>query len=692
MHRITVRKYSDGNPFASQLPGNIMSRFHDRSAGKTTRRLNLQLNARVKASALTTLSLASLWLASEQVRAADAVPPAATSAIAPQPNRLAAGGPIQLTIAAADTGAAAAAREAANRGPNCSGALRDQSHITVPVGKSTMLQLPEPIRSRSLGNPAIVQAMLVSPQTLYLLGLETGSTNMIVQGRSGSCSVIDVTVGMDPGGLQSALRDLMPEARNVRVSAAADSLVLSGRVADSVQAQKIVDIANAFVARQSRSPLQAPMQQAVMPGAGGGAMPPQAMLTMSVGGPGMNNLGAGNSGEPLRSARIINMLSIEAPQQVMLEVKVAEVSKSLIDQLGAAANLNGAFGSWNFGLLANFLSGAPDLLSFSKANNLPLKFALDAQRGDGLVKVLAEPNLMAISGQEASFLAGGKVFIPVPQSNINGVATIILQEETFGVGLKFTPTVLENGRINLKVAPEVSELSPTGVSLTAPGTAGTTILPLINTRRASTTLQVFDGQSFAIGGLIKSNVTGSLKAIPGVGELPVLGTLFRSTSFQQDRSELLFVVTPRLVKPLPANYPLPTDTFGTPVPGEVYLNGNMEGRVQPRPAAMPTAPTAPTAPMAPAPTPGPAALPAVPAPGTQPAPLTQLQPATATPVAYTAPAARELASQPAAPAPVPRTMPDAYAALPASTPSSASASTSPPLREEIVADARTTAQ
>lgn len=552
------------------------------------RRIAPHLNA----TALAVAALGTLWLGTAQAQAGVEAAMVTSNAAAPtKPLRVAATGPVQLTIGG-EPAAAAAVRDNSVKGPNCVGTMREHREIVVPVGKSTMVQMPEPVRNRTLGNPNVAQAMLVSPQTLYVLGQEVGSTNMIVQGRSGSCSVIDVVVGADPGGLQATLRDLMPEARRVRVSSAADSLVLTGAVTDAVQAQKVLDIANAFVIRQTRGPAQT--QQGAAPGAQNSAL---------------SGTNPSTAGMPVRSPRIINMLVVEAPQQVMLEVKVAEVSKSLIDQMGAAANLNGAFGSWSFGLLANFLSGATDLLQFSKANNLPLQFALDAQKGDGLVKILAEPNLMAISGQEASFLAGGKVFIPVPQSVGGTATTIILQEETFGVGLRFTPTVMENGRINLKVAPEVSELSPTGVALTAPNVSGTTILPLINTRRASTTLQVYDGQSFAIGGLIKNNITGSLRALPGAGELPVVGALMRSTKFQQDRTELLFVVTPRLVKPLPANYPLPTDSFGPTIPGEVYLNGNMEGHVQ-QPVSPPPGAATPAALPNAAPSAMPAAAPA----------------------------------------------------------------------------------
>ncbi|MNM97910.1 Type II secretion system protein D precursor [compost metagenome] len=181
---------------------------------------------------------------------------------------------------------------------------------------------------------------------------------------------------------------------------------------------------------------------------------------------------------------------------------------------------------------------------------------------------------------------------------LNGAGTVTLQEEEFGVGLKFTPTVLANGRIHLKVAPEVSELSPTGATVSGSTLAGQTVLPLITTRRASTTVQMRDGESFAIGGLLTDSARGSLKALPGAGEVPVLGTLFRSTQYQQDLTELVFVITPRLVKPMQTNnYPLPTDSFSTPNPLSLYFMGNMEGSGKPAPLPAP-APSQPAAPAA----------------------------------------------------------------------------------------------
>ncbi|AOI61729.1 type II and III secretion system protein family protein [Burkholderia diffusa] len=496
-------------------------------------------------------------------------------------------GPMQMTISMAPAPAAAPAASAGPlRGPNCVGAVRESTSVSVPLGKSLLVPMPEPVRNRTIGNPAVAQATMVSPQTLYILGLSVGTTNMIVQGRSGACRVIDVAVGADAGGLQASLMQLMPNERDIHVSTAAGTIVLAGTVSNSQAAQQAVQIARAY---------------GDSAGEGGG-----------------------------KSAGVLNMLAVTSPQQVMLEVKVAEVSKTLINQMGSAFNIQGGFGSWSGALVSNLLAGVASGAVFNKANNKPFSIAADAQNTDNLVKILAEPNLVTISGQEATFLAGGKIFIPVPQSSGTGTSSITLQEEEFGVALKFTPTVLGNGRISLKVAPEVSELSQTGVTLSATNIGGTSILPLITTRRASTTVQMGDGESFAIGGLIKDNASGALKAIPGVGEVPVLGALFRSTSFQQDRTELIFVITPHLVKPLQtADVPLPTDSFSKPNEADVYATGNMEGRKGVRKPGAQPADGAMNAPQTPAPAPAPqsaapaAALPAprAPQPAEAPAPV-----------------------------------------------------------------------
>ncbi|MDN7183089.1 type II and III secretion system protein family protein [Caballeronia sp. SEWSISQ10-4 2] len=486
-------------------------------------------------------------------------------------------GPMQMTISmnpapAQPTGAM---QGGAARGPACTRTQSEQSTVVVPVGKSTLLHTAEPVRNRTLGNPQVAQATMVSPQTLYVVGLAVGTTNMIVQGKSGACEVINVVVNADSGGLQTSLSQLMPDEPNIRVATVAGDLVLAGRVSSAQAAGQAQEIAKAYARSSAPS--------------------------------------SGNGNGNGKTASVLNMMSVDSPQQVMLEVKVAEVSKTLLNQMGAALNIQGGFGSWSGALVSSLLAGVSSIIDVNKANNRPFNIAVDAQHGDNLVKILAEPNLVTLSGQEATFLAGGKVFIPIPQSNSGGGTTITLQEEEFGVGLKFTPTVLAGGRINLKVAPEVSELSPTGVAVGATNTTGFSILPLITTRRASTTVQMNDGESFAIGGLIKSNATGTIKALPGVGEVPVLGALFRSTSFQQDLTELVFIITAHLVKPAQtaSNYPLPTDSFTKPSEADVYLMGNMEGRGaagNAKPVPLTQAPAAP-APTQQAPAPAPALAP-----------------------------------------------------------------------------------
>jgi hypothetical protein len=212
---------------------------------------------------------------------------------------------------------------------------------------------------------------------------------------------------------------------------------------------------------------------------------------------------------------------------------------------------------------------------------------IDAQSQDALVRVLAEPNIMAVSGQSASFLSGGKIYIPVRQGN----GAVSLEERQYGVGLKFHPTVLDGGRVNLKLTTEASELSQTGAVLS--GSDGTsTIMPVVSTRQIDTTVQLGDGQSFAVAGLIRNNLTQSVSRFPGLGDLPVLGALFRSTAFQKDQTELVFVVTPRLVQPI-AQAVLPTDVHREPSRQNAILDGKAEGA--PRPPASPTAPRAPAA-------------------------------------------------------------------------------------------------
>jgi len=462
--------------------------------------------------------------------------------------------------------------------------------VQVSVGKSTVIKPSSPIKRILLGNPensraaapkepnektdkvgtavptstehrpgvADIDILLLSQTEVYVLGKGIGSTNVVLLDQDGGCTAFDVIVGMDTAALQTVIGQLLPEEKSIRVSAAYDSIVLTGTVADSGSVIRVMDLANAFV----RS------------GAGG------------------------NSGASIAGAnpRIVNMLATASPQQVMLEVKVAEVSKSLIDKLGVQLGGSRTNGNWTYNLLANFLSGGNAALGATRSAGSTFGVSFDAQKDDGLVKVLAEPNIMAISGQEGRFNAGGKIFIPVSQANSNGGTTITLEEKEFGVSVRFRPTVLDGGRINLELVTEVSDLNRDGIGIVASGVSGTAILPSFTSRKTATTVQLIDGQSFAIGGLIKNNTTANVKAFPILGELPIVGALFRSTEFQSDKSELVFVITPRLVKPLPANFTLPTDNYHEPSRTDLMLNGRLEARPDAPPARSDAALPAPTVP------------------------------------------------------------------------------------------------
>lgn len=442
-------------------------------------------------------------------------------------------------------------------GPRCSGEAARPASMTLMMGKSNLMRLPEPVRHRAVGNAGVVQAMLVSQDTLYLLGVGVGTTNMIIQGKSGACSVVDIMVTLDMAGLQAALASAMPEEKNIKVSGANESIVLTGTVADASALVRAGELAQAFAHDASK--------KVDMGGAGGASA-------------------AASSEKVPAQLRVINMLSVTAPQQVMLEVKIAEVSKTLLERLEGSTSFGFNSGSWTARLAANFLSDTlRSGIHGTKTNGN--RIGLDAQKQDNLVRVLAEPTVMAVSGQEGSFLAGGKIYIPVAQDNNK----VTLEEKEFGVGVRFTPTVLAGGRINLRVSPEVSEVSREGIGISAVGFSGGAVLPLITTRRASTTVQLYDGQSFAIGGLIKNNLITGLKGLPLLGEVPVLGALFRSADYQQDRTELVFIATVRLVKPLPPDFTLPTDKVSVPGRAEFLLGGQLEG-AQPLPPAQPAAP------------------------------------------------------------------------------------------------------
>jgi pilus assembly protein CpaC len=444
--------------------------------------------------------------------------------------------------------------------------------IRAVAGKSFIMRTGNiSLKRVSVSDPTVVDYTLLSPTELYMLPKRYGSTNITLWTKDGKTAVIDLEVDIDIGELQAKLAQLLPDEKGILVTTAAKSIVLTGTVSSPMAVSQAVDIADAYVRYINRD--------IVMPiVAGGGEV--GAGTKISVGG------GASiNQARQVAGVSIINMLRVTDPMQVLLEVKVAEVSKGLLDQLGVAYNgtitdtANGNSASFISSLLAQSIGGVlpvGNIITLSGGNDGFIK--INAQKGDDIARLLAEPNIMAISGQEGNFLSGGTVYV---NTTVDQNGNPISQAVDFGVRLRFLPTVLSNSRINLKVEPEVSEPSPVAL-------AGSQITFL--SRKASTTVQLNDGQSFAIAGLIKSNIVETVKRIPMLGEIPILGALFRSSDFQEGKTELMFVVTPRLVKPLPSNYRLPTDSFKAPSRGEYFLEGRMESATPPAPPAPAPAP------------------------------------------------------------------------------------------------------
>jgi len=413
----------------------------------------------------------------------------------------------------------------AQRTPNATTAVMSATQINASLveGKSRLYRYDEPMTRVSVANPEVADVVLISPHELYVLGKATGATNVFAWHTNDTTSVIELSVSMNTGEIQSTLRRLLPDEKDLKITAAGDTVVLTGQVADAQKVKQVISIA-----------------------------------------------------EQMTGKKVLNMLSTDTLPQVLIEVKIAEIDKALADDLGLQI-----FGS-NFAFNA---AGGLSMFSGQSTANVGFQIGsitswIRAQESKGLIKILAEPNIMAVSGQEGNFLAGGIVFIPVPQSAATGGGAVItLQEQNFGVGLKFTPTVLAGNRINLVVKPEVSEVSPQGVQVSTGSSQ--MVLPIIRTRAASTTVQLMDGQTFAIGGLISNNVVESISQFPWLSEIPILGALFRSSSFQSRRTELVILVTPRLVQPLDAAPTLPTDRYVQPTPYEFFGEGRLEGRAPP---------------------------------------------------------------------------------------------------------------
>lgn len=432
--------------------------------------------------------------------------------------------------------------------------------ITTEFGHAVALKFSSPTKRVAVADPRIADVTVLSPTEALLVGRGVGTTNLVFWKASGETKTARATVTLDLEPLRDSLALALPGQKGVRVNEVSGSVLLTGSVSDTLAADSVLSLAEAYVRNINRH-------------LGGGSPPGSADGQATSGA----DLAGGSNAQARAVSRVINALTVLAPQQVMLEVKIAEVSKTLLEQLGltvqqSSGNLGTGVMRW--GIMSDVLGGNAAVagLLFKKGKTL---IDLDAQKSDSLVKILAEPNIVAMSGQQGSFLAGGRLLIPVSQPSTTG-NTIQLAEREVGIGLKFLPTVLDNGRINLMVAPEVSEIAKEGVSLSS-STASTSLLPFITTRRVSTTVQLRDGQSLVIGGLLKNNTSQSVRAFPILGELPIIGPLFRSSQFAADKTELIVAVSATIVKPVDEAPELPTEKFMTPSRADFLMNGKMEG-------------------------------------------------------------------------------------------------------------------
>ncbi len=419
--------------------------------------------------------------------------------------------------------------------------------LRLRVGHSKVLRTAFPITRISVADPEIADIILISEKEVYVNGLAPGVTNLSLWGKS-RFTTATVTVEADVSLLKEKLHQILPKEK-IGVEAAGDTVVLSGEVSGPVAQETAISLA--------------------APYAGG------------------------------KKEKVVNLMHVGGVQQVLLEVRVAEIQRNLLDRIGintTIATPSGNFGVTNVSgssiatVISNLtgntlaaisqpnvaLTGLTGAAGF-KAGGMLWTMFFDLLKQKNLGRVLAEPNLVTTSGQEASFLAGGEFPVPVPQSGVGGGTTVTIDWKKFGTQLVFTPVVLDDGKIAMNVNPEVSEIAPElGVvinNFTVPG---------IRTRRMNTHLETKDGQTFAMAGLLQNIDHDILNKYPIVGDIPILGNLFRSNSWQNNETELVVMVTPHLVKPLaPGAGRLPTDKWMPTSDAEKYLLGLGQGRSKP---------------------------------------------------------------------------------------------------------------
>lgn len=448
--------------------------------------------------------------------------------------------------------------------------------ITLGLNKSMIVELPHEVRDVMVSNPEKIEAVLQTSTRAYLIGRQAGEANILFIDKDGKqVATLEVTIERDLAALGNLLNRLLP-ASHIQIQTVGDRVVLTGTVTSPIDSTRASEIVMSFLGESGGSGSSS--------SAAGGGAAVTINNTASSGG------GSSGGGGP---SNVINMLTVEGREQVLLKVSVVEMERNIIKQFGV--DLNALVNSGNFafaalsdlpfpinvagkGILAPFLTGAGlggTDAAYPAAAGVPsnptvgntsgfgaqwqsgpnrVQGVLRALEENGLLHMLAEPNLTAISGETANFLAGGEFPIPIAQQ----LGTISVEFKKFGIGLAFTPVVMSEGRISLKVSTEVSELSSQGAVILS-----NIAIPALKVRRAETVVELPSGGSLVMAGLLSDQSKQALSGYPGLKNLPILGTLFRSRDFLKNETELVVIVTPYVVKPVARSaLAQPDDGFG----------------------------------------------------------------------------------------------------------------------------------
>jgi pilus assembly protein CpaC len=467
-----------------------------------------------------------------------------------------------------------AVRELATRPITVAAGDSSSRSVTLGKGRSIVVDFARDIKDVLIANPKVANAVVRSSRRAYIIAIDNGGTNIVFFDAEGKqMANFDIAVSPDVSPIRAAILRLLPGAE-INVEGIGDGILLTGTVANQAEAQQAYQIASHFVATG----------ESFVGSTGGG----NGSVNVGGNGAGLSTaiaLGSSSSSGGAGSQKIVNAIVVRGRDQIMLKVTVAEVERDLIKQLGI--NLAGSVGYGtavvNFNNTNPFTAYGQSLSGSSIAAGWKsITATIQAMEQAGLIHTLAEPNLTAISGETATFLAGGE--FPIlngyscsATSSTPGAPTTCqpsIQYKKFGVSLNFTPVVLSEGRISLKVMTEVSDISSNNaLTIPIPGSTDTVTVPSIRTRRADTTLEIPSGGSLAMAGMIQDETRHNINGLPGLMELPVLGPLFKSNDYVNQRTELMVLVTPYVVRAVAQkDLSRPDDGFADPSdPAQVLL-------------------------------------------------------------------------------------------------------------------------